>query len=68
MRCCDRCLCRNLLVTSAAGANWFNAKFVAPVLPAIIRDHLQFRWGTPDTLPEVLELECWKRKFEDSQS
>ena len=45
MRCCDRCLCRNLLVTSAAGANWFNAKFVAPVLPAIIRDHLQFRWG-----------------------
>ena len=62
MRCCDRCLCRNLLVTSAAGANWFNAKFVAPVLPAIIRDHLQFRWGTSDT-PEVLEL---KRKLEDS--
>ena len=46
MRCCDRCLCRNLLVTSAAGANWFNAKFVAPVLPTIIRDHLRFWWGT----------------------
>ena len=62
MRCCDRCLCRNLFVTTAAGANWFNAKFVAPVLPAIIRDHLQFRWASPGT-PEVLEL---KRKLEDS--